>query len=177
MSAQYDADACVAVSPPKRLRKRYRRDVRTLADLDGRTAPARRARDLAARLRADLGSDPTAAQAELITRCTMLSVLAGDCEVKVMRNQPVDIHAYVALVNCQRRALSVLGVAPDPKLIDASANRVTNPELARRLANTWPEFHEQEIARHARDTDHMAAQIAALGDDELESDELPAQEE
>src|SRR5436853_578731 len=108
MSATFDAEVDAATPPPLRKRRRYRRDIRAISDLDGRTAAARRARELSARLCAGLPSEPTAAQAELIARGTLLSILASDCEVKVLRNQPIDIHAYVALVNCQRRVLQVL---------------------------------------------------------------------
>src|SRR5438128_1028771 len=111
MSANYDADVDAATPPPKRKRRRWRRDVRSVADLDGRSRASRRARDLAAALRADLGvATPTAAQSELIARCTLLGILANDCEVQILHNKPIDIHAYVALTNCQRRVLQVLGI-------------------------------------------------------------------
>jgi len=161
MSAQYDADASVAASPPKRLRKRYRRDVRAVTDLDGRTTAARCARDLAARLRVDSNCDATAARGELITRCTLLSVLAGDCEVKVLRGQPIDVHAYVALVNCQRRILQVLGIVRDPKIIDG---QVDGHATAARLANVWPAYREAEADRLAA----FEAKIAALEGDDSE---------
>jgi hypothetical protein len=119
MTATYDADARPADMPRRRARKRYRKDVRTLADLDGRTAPARRARDLAARLRADLGHDPSAAEAELIAGCTLLSILTSDAGVKILRNEAGDVHALTALVNCSRRAYAALGcLTRDPKLIE-----------------------------------------------------------
>jgi hypothetical protein len=118
MTATYDAGASAAASSPKRLRKRYRRDIRAVSDLDGRTAPARRARDLAARLRADLGHDPSAAEEELISACTLLSVLTSDCGIRVLRGQQVDIAGLCALVNTSRRAYQALGLQRDAKLIE-----------------------------------------------------------
>jgi len=107
----------------------------------------------------------------------LLSVLIGDAGIKILHKEPVDPHALTALINCERRALDALGALQrDPKLVDGHASGGGDPELARRLANTWPEFHEQEIARSARDADHMAAQIAALGDgDEPDNDEPSVQ--
>jgi hypothetical protein len=165
MTAECGADVRPADQPPKRLRKRYRRDVRVISDLDGRTAPARRARDLVARLQSDLGAGGglSAAQTELVTRCALLSILAGDCEVKVLRNQPIDVHAYVALVNCQRRVLQALGLQRDPKIIDGSTNgRVADPVLAARLERVWPQYHEAETRRHYADLEREV--IDALDD-------------
>jgi len=178
MSADYAADATVASSPPPRRRRRYRGDVRTIDDLDGRTAPARRARDLSARLRAEIGAGnaPTTAQNELIARCTMLSILAGDCEIKIMGNQPIDIHGYVALVNCQRRALQALGgLQRDPKIIDGT----TQTALDAQFSHIWPEHRQAEAARAARGADSMAKLIAALGSDDEppKNDEPPTPEE
>jgi hypothetical protein len=166
MSATYDADVGAAAPPPKRRHRRYRRDVRSVADLDGRTRASRLARDLAARLRAELGADgaPTAAQGELITRCTMLSVLAGDAELKIARNEAIDIHGYVALVNCQRRALQVLGgFERDPKLIDGTTNSHADDA---RFQHVWPEYRAAEAARSASAADGLAKLIEQLVDDE-----------
>jgi len=163
MSAQCDADASAAASPPKRLRKRYRRDVRTLADLDGRTAPARRARSLAARLCAELPGDPTAGQQELVTRCALLSILASDAEVKILRNEAIDVHGYVALVNCQRRVLQALGLQCDPKIIDGTDG--TQSSLDTLYGHVWPKYRRGEAEREL---------LAALKDDD---DNAPPAEE
>jgi hypothetical protein len=117
-------DSCVgdarrADLPRPRTRKRYRRDIRAVSDLDGRTRAARLARDLARRLRADLGHDPSAAEQELIQACTLLSVLTSDAGVKILRNEQVDVFALTALVNCSRRAYQALGcMQRDAKLIE-----------------------------------------------------------
>jgi len=167
MSANCNADARPVDLPSKRTRKRYARAIRSLSDLDGRTTASRRARALGARLQAGLPAPATAGQLELIQGCILLSVLIGDAGIKVLHGQPVDPHALTALVNCERRALDALGaLQPDPKLVDGHASGDGDPELARRLANTWPEFHEQEIARSVRDADHMAELIERLGGDD-----------
>jgi len=175
MSAEYSADAGVAAAPPKRRHRRYKRDVRAVADIDGRTRASKLARGLAARLQAALPAPATAGQLELIQGCVLLSVLIGDAGVKVLHGQPVDPHALTALINCERRALDALGaLQPDPKTIDGHASGGGDPELARRLANTWPEFHEQEIhqynaereAKRENPIEAALAKISELGDDD-----------
>jgi hypothetical protein len=101
----------------------------------------------------------------------MLSVLAGDAELKIARNQPIDVHGYVAICNCQRRALSVLGgFERDPKVIDGHAN--DGP------GTVWPQYRADEAARSVRDADSMAKLIAQLDDSEpAKDDEPPAQQD
>lgn len=96
--------------------------MRSVADLDRRTTAARNAAKLIERLQADLGGDLTAGQQELITRAALLSILAGDAEVAIIRGQAIDVASYCTLANTQRRVLMALGLRRDPKIIDGHAD-------------------------------------------------------
>jgi hypothetical protein len=74
-----------------------------------------------------------------------------------MRSQAIDIHAYVALVNCQRRVLQVLGIVRDPKVIDGAANgrergkdkgsdwQERNVASDPRRSHEWPVTHKGAV--------------------------------
>jgi hypothetical protein len=97
--------------------------LRSLDDLDNRTAAARRARDLVADLESDLGGGdglPVGLR-ELIKRAAMLGAIVEDCEVRWLERRPVDLAEYLSAVNAQRRVLATIGldrrprdVTPDP---------------------------------------------------------------
>jgi hypothetical protein len=147
MSAQCDAGASVAASPipRKRRHRRYKPQVPTVADMDRRTAAARNAARLVKRLEAELpGGSPTAGQRELITRAAMLSALAGDAEVAIIKGQAIDVSSYCTLANTQRRILVALGIGRDPKLIDATANDQSIPSTHQILRQY---LTEEEIAQ------------------------------
>ena len=97
--------------------------LRSLDDLDNRTAAARRARDLVADLEADLGGGdrlPIGLR-ELVKRAAMLGAIVEDCEVRWLERKPVDLAEYLSAVNAQRRVLATIGldrrprdITPDP---------------------------------------------------------------
>jgi hypothetical protein len=102
----------------------------------------------------------------------VLAALAGHVEAQWLQGgSAIPIQDYVSATNALVRVLQALGIARDPKLVNGTASADAG------VGAVWPQFRADEAARAARDADTMAAQIAALGDDELESDELPAQEE
>jgi hypothetical protein len=182
MTAECGADVRPAdlPIPRKRRHRRYKPAVRSIADMDRRTAAARNAAELVKRLEADLGGDPTTAQQELATRAALLSVLCGDAEVAIVRGQPIDTAAYCGLVACQRRVLSALGLTRDPKLINGHANG--QQALANEFPNVWPEFRAQERERSVRDLGRLSEWLAETErDDEPKSDEpksdTPTQED
>ena len=95
--------------------------LRSLDDLDNRTAAARRARELVADLEGDLGGDLTTAERELVKRAALLGAIVEDTEVRWLQRQPADLSLYGTLVDRQRRILETLGlsrrqrdVSPDP---------------------------------------------------------------
>ena len=87
--------------------------VMTLADLDGRTMAARRARALVQSITVDLGGSQriTAAQHELIVRAAVLGALIQDSEVRLLTGTSTDLSDYLAAVNAQRRVLVTLGIS------------------------------------------------------------------
>src|SRR5438046_2796904 len=82
----------------------------TIASLDGRTAAARRARDLVAALTADLGGDLSAAQAELVQRAAMLGAFIENAEAGWLAGHESDVSTWLAAIDRQRRTLMALGL-------------------------------------------------------------------
>src|ERR1700739_2633704 len=82
--------------------------LRTIADLDGRTVAARRARDLVSALTADLGGDVSAAQAELVQRAGLLGAYLEDAEARWLAGDNVDVTAWLSAIDRQRRTLMAL---------------------------------------------------------------------
>jgi hypothetical protein len=84
----------------------------TLNDLDGRTAAARRVRELIADLESDLGggSNLTRAQAQLVQRAAVLGALIENAEATWAAGGHIDIGEYLAGINAQRRVLATLGL-------------------------------------------------------------------
>lgn len=94
----------------------------TLADLDGRTQAARRAKALVETIETDLGGADrlTGAQRELVTRAAVLGALLQHNEAQLLAGRKVDLSDHLAAVNAQRRVLATLGL--DRKLRDVTPN-------------------------------------------------------
>ena len=89
----------------------------TLADLDRRTAAAKRARDLINSVTTDLGGDENLATGEkqIIQRASLLGVMAEDVETRWLLGEAVDPVILATLANAQRRLLEALGLRRRPK--------------------------------------------------------------
>lgn len=89
----------------------------TLADLDGRTRAAQAARALIADLESDLGGADhlSAGERVIVGRAAVCSVMIEDLEARWLTGHPLDVAAYTALVNVQRRLLTTLGLARRPR--------------------------------------------------------------
>jgi hypothetical protein len=96
-----------------------------LNQLDGRTLPAKNARALIAEFESDLGGADrlSAAEREIIKRAALASAMIEHMETAWLAGQPLDVTAYTALVNVQRRLLATVG-------LERRARDVT-PDLAR----------------------------------------------
>ncbi|MBF0678554.1 MAG: hypothetical protein IR164_06420 [Devosia sp.] len=77
--------------------------------LDGRSALARRYRDLLATFAADMGGDPSEAQKQLIRRAASLSVWCEAVEVKLANGEDVEISQLTTATNSLRRILQDIG--------------------------------------------------------------------
>jgi hypothetical protein len=89
--------------------------LRSLDDLDNRTAAARRARELVADLESDLGGDLSTAERELVKRAALLGAIVEDTEVRWLQRQHADLSLYGTLVDRQRRILETLGLRRRPR--------------------------------------------------------------
>lgn len=79
------------------------------ADVDGRTARARRLRDVLDELLAEIG-DASEAQQSLARRAASLSVWCEEQEAALARGEAVDVAALVTAGNSVRRLLRDLGI-------------------------------------------------------------------
>jgi hypothetical protein len=84
----------------------------TLGHLDGRTAAARRARELIEAIQTDLGGSDHLSEGErqLVQRAAVLGAYIESCEVKWLGGKAVDLADYLAAINAQRRVLATVGL-------------------------------------------------------------------
>lgn len=108
--------------------------VRCLADLDGRTAAAKKARDLVAGLISDLGGidNVSVAERELVRRAAVLTTVCQDNEVAILTGATVDLPMHLAAINALRRLFETVG-------------------LQRRARDVTPPLREQLIRGMATD--------------------------
>ena len=106
-------DHCMAadVSLTNRSRVTNGRDL-FLDGVDGRSAEARRFRDVLAEIVSDLGGADHLSEGErqLARRCAMLSVEAERMEATAVGGGDLDLEAYGSLTNTLWRALSRIGL-------------------------------------------------------------------
>jgi len=113
---------------PSRLRSRVTNGSKMVAGLDGRSAEARRYRDLAMSFTDDLGGAGklTEAQRTLIAQAATLQVQAERVQAAVLKGELVDVEQLTRLANASMRILSRLGIKRE--------RRDTTPSLAEYLA-------------------------------------------
>jgi hypothetical protein len=89
----------------------------TLGDLDGRTAAARAAKALIADLEADLGGADrlSAGERVIVGRAAVATAMIEDIEARWLSGRSLDVAAYCALVNVQRRLLTTVGLQRRPR--------------------------------------------------------------
>jgi hypothetical protein len=89
--------------------------------VDGRSAPARRYRDLVADLTAHLGGSPSAAELLLLRRAATLAVWAEAAEEAMIAGRDnLDVASFTTSVNTLRRLLADLGLAARMKDVTPS---------------------------------------------------------
>jgi hypothetical protein len=134
-ATQIDA-RCAADSPTKAAGKLR---LLTLGHLDGRTAAARRARELIEAIESDLGGGDqlTEGSRQLVQRAAVLGAYIESCEVKWLSGEAVDLADYLAAINSQRRVLATIGlerrardVTPDLKTYIAGKQTGVIPPAA-----------------------------------------------
>jgi hypothetical protein len=94
------------------LRSRVTNGSQLLANVDGRTADARRYRDLCMSLADDLGGAPslTEAQRALVRQAAAMIVQSERMQSDVLRGEIVDCEQLTRLANAATRILSRLGL-------------------------------------------------------------------
>lgn len=110
------ADRTTKAPPPPTARSAVANGSRLFVEgLDGRSALARRYRDLVIEFTADLGDDPTAAQKQLIRRAASLSTWCEAVEVRLANGEDVDIGPLTTAANSLRRILLDIGLRRVPR--------------------------------------------------------------
>lgn len=94
------------------LRSRITNGSQLLAGIDGRSAPARRYRDLCLSLADDLGGAATLteAQSALVRQAAAMIVQSERLQADVIRGETVDCEQLTRLANAATRILSRLGI-------------------------------------------------------------------
>ncbi|MFC7699638.1 hypothetical protein ACFQX9_23420 [Bradyrhizobium sp. GCM10028915] len=109
-----------------------------LEGVDGRSAPARRYRDVLAELISDLGGDPSGAQSAIARRASALCVVCEQAEAEMVAGGVLDLAEFTTAANSLRRLLSDLG-------LERRARDVT-PSLASYLASKATERAKDSFA-------------------------------
>jgi hypothetical protein len=97
-----------------------------LEGIDGRSAPARRFRDVLAEIVNDLGGADrlSEGQRQLARRCSMLSVECEKIESEGVQGKPIDLDAYGALTDRLGRAFQRLGLKRVPRDITPTLGQI-----------------------------------------------------
>jgi hypothetical protein len=111
----------------------------TLSHLDGRTAAAKRARDLIEAIETDLGGSDrlSTGERQLVQRAAVLGAVLTDTESRWIEGEPVDLTGYCTIVNAQRRVLETIG-------------------LRRRSRDVTPDLHDYLAQKHKADDEVVA---------------------
>lgn len=106
----------LAVRSPT-LRSRITNGKQLLANVDGRTADARRYRDLTISLADDLGGAAglSEAQRALVRQAAAMIVQSEALQAAVLRGELIDIEQLTRLANAATRILTRLGIKRTPR--------------------------------------------------------------
>lgn len=105
------AEGTTVASPPPTARSAVANGSRLFVqELDGRSALARRYRDLVAEFTSDIGGNPSEAQKQLIRRAASLSTWCEAQEVRLANGEEVEIGPLTTAANSLRRILQDIGI-------------------------------------------------------------------
>lgn len=99
--------------------------------LDGRSALARRYRDLVAEFTSDIGGNPSEAEKQLIRRAASLSTWCEAQEVRLASGEDIEIGPLTTAANSLRRILQDIGLE--------RRSRDVTPTLSSYLASNYGE--------------------------------------
>lgn len=97
------------VKPTARSRVSNGKDV-FLVDIDERTVPARRFRDVLSQLVSDMGGDPSEAETIIARRAATLTVWCELAEAGMASGADFDVASYTTAANSLRRLLADIGL-------------------------------------------------------------------
>jgi len=96
------------------------------SEVDERSAPARRFREVFVQIITDIGGDPTEAQIQIARRASALAVWSESNEAELAKGSAIDIAAFTTAANSLRRLLADLG-------LERRAKDITTPSLSEYL--------------------------------------------
>lgn len=117
--------------PPSKTRSRISNGSAVLEGVDGRSAPARRYRDVLAELISDLGGDPSGAQNAIARRASALCVVCEQAEAEMVAGGVLDLAEFTTAANSLRRLLSDLGLERRAKDITPSLSQYLASKAAK----------------------------------------------
>lgn len=115
---------------------------------DGRSATARRYRDVLAELISDLGGDPSGAQNAIARRASALCVVCEQAEAEMVAGGALDLAEFTTAANSLRRLLSDLG-------LERRAKDIT-PSLSQYLASKAAKSAESPSTTNATNREETA---------------------
>jgi hypothetical protein len=117
-----------------------------LDNVDGRSAMARRYRDLMSELTSDLGDSPSGAQTAIIRRACTLIITCEQAESELLAGVKLDVAEFVTATNSLRRLLSDLGLERRAKDITPSLEKYLASGLAKPVAShSTPPTHTADV--------------------------------
>ncbi|MCK1450102.1 hypothetical protein IVB36_04060 [Bradyrhizobium sp. 35] len=117
--------------PPSKTRSRISNGSAVLEGVDGRSAPARRYRDVLAELISDIGGDPSGAQTAIARRASALCVVCEQAEAEMVAGGVLDLAEFTTAANSLRRLLSDLGLERRAKDITPSLSQYLASKAAK----------------------------------------------
>ena len=117
--------------PSPRTRSRVSNGSAVLDNVDGRSAVARRYRDVLNELISDLGGDPSGAQSAIIRRASALCVVCEQAEAEMVAGGVLDLAEFTTAANSLRRLLSDLGLERRAKDISPTLGEYLTLERAK----------------------------------------------
>jgi hypothetical protein len=106
-----------------------------LDNVDGRSAIARRYRDVLNELISDLGGDPSGAQSAIARRAASLCVVCEQAESELLAGGALDLAEFTTAANSLRRLLSDLGLERRAKDITPSLSQYLTSEARKPVAS------------------------------------------
>jgi hypothetical protein len=105
-----------------------------LDNVDGRSAVARRYRDVLNELISDLGGDPSGAQSAIARRAAALCVVCEQAEAEMVAGVKLDVAEFVTATNSLRRLLADLGLERRARDITPSLEKYLTSGLGKPVA-------------------------------------------